>query len=83
MILSNSECQEYKEIIDLMLKEKMLSKMCYDNKVSYMLVGDLQVFKSKIDNEDKKAHKLSIREWIIAIVSAIIGALLGMLPTFW
>lgn len=65
-----------------MLEEKILSKMCYDNKVSYTLVGDLQVFMFKIESEDKKAHKLSRREWIIAIVSAIIGALLGKLPIF-
>ncbi len=52
--------------------------MCYDNKVSYTLVGDLQVFMFKVESEDKNAHKLSRREWIIAIVSAIIGLKLEM-----
>lgn len=39
-------------------------------------------FELWIKDIDKKAKKLNNREWKIAIVSAIIGALIGLIPFF-
>lgn len=78
---SNYDRQKYRDIIDLMIEQKLLMKRCYDNEVSYTLVGDLQLFLSDIKEQDKKARKLSRREWKIAIISSIIGACIGLIPT--
>ncbi len=50
---------------------------------AYVVVGDLAVFDQWVNNQDKKARKLSRREWRIAVAAAIVGAAVGLLPTLF
>lgn len=51
---------------------------------SYLVVkmADFDEFETWLKSEIKKEKRLKRREWIIAIVSAAIGALIGLIPTF-
>lgn len=81
IILPFNDCQKYKSIIELMMQEKLFMKHSYDNQISYTLVGDLNIFVENLKEQDKKAKTISKREWKIAIISAIIGAIIGLIPT--
>lgn len=51
---------------------------------SYLIVKmvGFDEFEIWLKHEIKKERRLKRREWIIAIVSAAIGALIGLIPTF-
>ena len=55
-----------------------------DVEPSYVLTGLTQKGKSYFERKkkyEKEKRKLSRREWRIAIISAIIGALIGLIPS--
>ena len=55
-----------------------------DSKPCYVFTGITQKGKSYFemkDKHEKEQRKLSYREWKIAIVSAVIGAIIGLIPT--
>lgn len=51
-------------------------------KQSYTLLTNFSEVNSWIKDQNAKAKRPSRREWIIAVVSAIIGALIGLIPSF-
>lgn len=70
------------DIFSLMIERKCITKRCYDDKIQYQLNIPLVEFEKWLKAKDKKEKKLSRREWKIAITSAIIGAIIGLIPTF-
>ena len=55
-----------------------------DTEPLYILTGITQKGKSYFERKkkyEKEKRKLSRREWCIAIISAIVGALIGLIPS--
>lgn len=77
-----SDSIRLQDIFSLMIERKYVTKRCYDNKIHYQLNVPLVDFENWFKAEEKKEKKLSRREWKIAITSAVIGAIIGLIPTF-
>lgn len=66
-----------------LLKEKgVIWEIRADGAFLYGQVTEFNDFEKWIMDLDRKAKRLSRREWIIAIVSATIGAIIGLIPYF-
>ena len=78
---SGPEQQRYKEMISLMEERGVIQRVNSWGRTLYTVVGDMDVFEQWVKAENKKAKKLSRREWGIAITAAVIGALVGLVPT--
>lgn len=76
------------EAIEYLVEKKYVSgissKTLSDIKPRYILTGVTQKGKSYFELKkkyEKEQRKITRREWIIAIVSALIGAAIGLIPT--
>ena len=47
----------------------------------YLQMAEWDGFEDWLDEMIKESNRLSRREWTIAIVSAVIGAAIGLIPT--
>ncbi len=78
---SGPEQQRYKDMISLMEERGVIQRVNSWGRTLYTIVGDMGVFEQWVKAENKKAKKLSRREWRIAITAAVIGSAVGLLPT--
>ena len=78
---SFSEKTKYVEIIDELLSKKLIIDASSTDGICYIQNGDIAAFKEWVIIQDKKAKKLNRRGWRIAIISALIGAAIGLIPT--
>lgn len=76
------------EAIEYLVERKYIngisSRTLSDIKPRYTLTGVTQKGKSYFELKkkyEKQQRKITRREWIIAIVSALIGAVIGLIPT--
>ena len=72
---------KYEEWLILLTQKGVLWHVKADGAYLYQCEGHFEDFEEWIKDQDKKARQLNSREWKIAIVSAIIGALIGLIPT--
>lgn len=87
-IPEESELLQVKETLELLIQKgyveivKSIGFKGYSQVeiTGYKLVGRFSDFLAWIDDQEKKAKKLSRREWAIGIVGALIGAILGLIP---
>lgn len=78
---SGPEQQRYKDMISLMEERGVIQRVNTWGRTIYTIVGDMDAFMQWVKAENKKARKLSRREWRIAITAAVIGSAVGLLPT--
>lgn len=78
---SGPEQQRYKDMISLMEERGVIQRVNSWGRTIYTIVGDMDAFEQWVKAENKKARKLSRREWQIAITAAVIGSAVGLLPT--
>ena len=78
---TDKELQIYKGVLSLMEEGLVQLRDSFGRK-AYVIVGDMTVFDQWVKDQDKKAKKLSRREWRIAVAAAIVGASVGLLPAF-
>lgn len=74
---SDKEYQLYKDALSLMEEEGLVQLRDSFGRRAYVVVGDMGVFDQWVKDQDKKAKKLSRREWRIAVTAAVIGAVIG------
>lgn len=84
--MKNDSFLRYQDILKL-LKIRgyiSISDISTMSGTSYLIdkMADFDEFEIWLKREIKKEKKLKRREWVIAIVSAAIGALIGLIPTF-
>lgn len=73
---------KYEEWLFLLVKKGVLWHIKVDGAYLYSVEGSFDDFEQWIKDLDKKERKMNNREWKIAIVSAIMGAIIGLIPTF-
>lgn len=66
--------QELSMFIDDMLDRRIIMSVSSLSGAGYIKNGDINLYLKQLIEEDRKARKLSRREWIIAIVSVLLGA---------
>ena len=76
---TDKELQIYKGVLSLMEEEGLVQLRDSFGRKAYVIVGDMAVFDQWVKNQNKKAKKLSRREWRVAVTAAIIGAVIGYL----
>ena len=80
---SDKEYQLYKNALSLMEEEGLVQRRNSMGRMAYIVVGDVAVFDQWVKDQNKKAKKLSRREWRVAISAAINGALIGQIPAIF
>ena len=83
-----SDYLEVKDMLNLMIEQGYVETIEYPDfegfsqvtKIGYKLIGSIDTFNDWVHDQEKKAKKITRREWRIAIVSAIIGAAIGLIP---
>ena len=83
-----SDYLEVKDMLNLMIEQGYVETIEYPDfegfsqvtKTGYKLIGNIETFNAWLHDKEKKAKKITRREWRIAIVSAIIGAAIGLIP---
>lgn len=84
--MKNESSLRYQDILRLLKIRGYLSitDISTLSGTSYLIVKmvDFDEFETWLKSEIKKEKRLKRREWIIAIVGAAIGALIGLIPRF-
>ena len=83
-----SDYLEVKDMLNLMIEQGYVETIEYPDfegfsqvtKTGYKLIGNIETFNAWLHDQEKKAKKITRREWRIAIVSAIVGAAIGLIP---
>ena len=70
------------DVLDILKERGVIIEIAADDVMFYRQSVEFSVFDKWQEDQAREAKKLSRREWKIAIFSAIIGALVGLLPTF-
>lgn len=78
---SDKEFQIYKDALSLMEEQGFVQRRNSMGRTAYVVVGEEAVFDQWVQLQNKKAKRLSRREWRIAITAAVAGALVGLVPT--
>lgn len=78
---SDKEFQIYKDALSLMEEQGFVQRRNSMGRTAYVVVGEEAVFDQWVQLQNKKAKRLSRREWRIAITAAVAGALVGLIPT--
>ena len=76
---SDKELQLYKDALSLMEEEGLVQVRDSFGRRAYVIVSDVDVFDKWVKDQNKKAKKLSRREWRVAVTAAIVGAVIGYL----
>ena len=78
--LSDEDALRYQDILLLLDDRGFIHNFNIDGMNWYRVMADLSGFEDWIDEEIKKARRVTLREWIIGVVCAIIGAVIGLIP---
>ena len=71
---------KYQDMLDLMKERGYLLKVNADNMFIYHKNANFDEFEKWLKEKIKESKKLKRRDWIIAIVSGCIGAIIGLIP---
>lgn len=69
------------DVLTLLETTGYIRKLDIDNTNAYERIGNFKDFEAWHKDRIREERKLSRREWKIAIVSAVIGAVIGLVPT--
>lgn len=78
--LSNEDTLRYQDVLVLLKDRGYIHDFNVDGLNWYRVMADLNGFEDWLNEEIKDAKRITRREWIVGIVSAIIGAAIGLIP---
>lgn len=81
MMLSNDDDVRMREVLILLEMLGYIKRVEMDNTNTYRNTADLKLFAEWHKDMVREERKLKKREWKIAIISAIIGAAIGLIPS--
>ena len=79
--LSDEEALRYQDVLELLQERRYIMNLRVDGANLYTKRAEWDGFQDWLEQQIKTSRSLSRREWLIAIVGAGIGALLGQIPT--
>ena len=78
---SEADYLRLQDVLQLLVSRGYIIEIKGDNARFYQQVGNFADFEAWHKDQVREERKLSRREWYIAIISAAIGAFIGLLPT--
>lgn len=78
---TDKEFQLMQDSLYLLCEREVICDINADGVNMYTRIGSFEAFDNWMSDQEKKAKKISRREWKIAIISAVIGAVIGLIPT--
>ena len=81
--LSPDEALRFQDILNLLGERGYLGCAKLNHSYAYKILGPLTDFRQWLSTQEKEEQRLSRREWRIAIISASIGGIIGLLPTIF
>lgn len=78
--LSDEEFTRLREVIQLLIGLGYVKEIKIDGANAFQRIGNFDDFEAWHKDREREERKLSSRELKIAIVSAIIGAVIGLVP---
>lgn len=79
--LTTDEALQLQDILNLLEERGYIAFAKLTNCRVYKILGSLNDFAEWLEIQKNEQKRLNRREWTIAIVSAIIGGVLGLIPT--
>ena len=79
--LSDEEALRYQDVLELLQERGYIMNLRVDGTNLYTKRAEWDSFQDWLEQQIKTSRSLSRREWLIAIVGAGVGALLGQIPT--
>lgn len=81
---------EIQDLIRLLIERQYIEEIEYQelngysfkDKIGYKLKCNFDIINDWVADQERKAKKKTRREWKIAIISGVIGAVIGLTPTF-
>lgn len=79
--LSDEEALRYQDVLELLQERGYIMNLRVDGTNLYTKRAEWDGFQDWLKQQIKTSRSLSRREWLIAIVSTAIGAILGLIPS--
>lgn len=79
--LSDEEALRYQDVLELLQERRYIMNLRVDGANLYTKRAEWDGFQDWLKQQIKTSRSLSRREWLIAIVSTAIGAILGLIPS--
>lgn len=79
--IPDEEFVRLKDVISLLMALGYIQSVDIDGMNALRKIGNFDDFEAWHKDREQEERKLSVREWKIAIVSAIVGAIIGQIPT--
>lgn len=78
--LSDEDALRYQDVLFLLEERGYLLNIKADGVNWYRQTADFNGFEEWLREEVKESRQLSRREWMIGIVCAVVGAVIGLIP---
>ena len=78
--LSDEDALRYQDVLQLLQMRGYILDLEVDNVNWYRQMADWDGFEDWLKDEIKESKRMGRREWRIAIISAVIGAAVGLIP---
>ena len=73
---TNEQALIWQDVLNLMIERGFLRELSYVGGNDYYLLGNIEIFENWVVYENKKANKITKREWCIMIASTVVSAIL-------
>lgn len=81
MMLNETDYVRLKEVLLYLQIIGYIEYVDIDNTYMFRRIGDFSDFEKWHKEKVREERKFSLREWKIAIISALIGGIVGLIPT--
>lgn len=78
--LSDEDALRYQDVLFLLEERGYLLNIKADGMNWYRQMANFNGFEEWLKEETKESRQLSRREWMIGIVCAVVGAVIGLIP---
>lgn len=79
LCLDDADAIRMKRVLDLLQEQGYIKNLDVDGTNMFLVLGNLHDFDDWLTDQEKQSKLLNLREWAIAIISALIGAVIGRL----
>lgn len=78
--LSNEDAVRYQDVLLLLEERGFIHNFNVDGMNWYRVLVDFSNFEDWLKEEIKEDRRITRREWMIGIVCAVVGAVIGLIP---
>ena len=78
--LSDADALRYQDVLYLLEQRGYLHDFQVDGANLYRKMEDFDGFEDWLNEEIKDAKRVTRRDWIIGVISEVIGAVIGLIP---